>query len=123
MQAPEGYGSHVCVCVCVCVCACVCLFVCLLSYISPLECLFVLKLLSRTQQATGIKKFVGFSLKLLHCRAMALPALYGYRAVSHFLTAEYACELSIIQPIPTVSVAQACECNMQHFCYNDSVPA
>ena len=28
-------------------------------------------------------------LKLLCSRATAIPALYGYRAVGHFLTAEY----------------------------------
>ena len=44
----EGYCSWVCVCVCVC----------LLSHISPLERLFVLKLLSCTQRATEVKKYV-----------------------------------------------------------------
>ena len=29
-----------------------------------------------------------FSLKLLHSRAMALPALYRHHAVGHILTAE-----------------------------------
>ena len=51
-------------------CSCpvsVCVSVCLLSHISPLELLFVLKILSRTQRATEVKKFVGFSLKPLHC--------------------------------------------------------
>ena len=41
-----------------CVCVCVCVRV--LSHISPLECLFVLKILSRTQQATEVKIFVGY---------------------------------------------------------------
>ena len=54
----------------------VCLSVCLLSHISPMERLFVLKTLSRTQRATKVKKFVGFSLKPLHCTAM--------RTVGHF---------------------------------------
>ena len=40
----------------------VCLSVCLLSHISPLKFLSVLKLLSRTQQATEVKIFVEFSL-------------------------------------------------------------
>ena len=40
---------------------CVCLSVCLLSHISLLEHLFVLKILSRTQRATEVKNFVGFS--------------------------------------------------------------
>ena len=51
--------------------------VCLLSHISPMERLFVLKTLSRTQRATKVKKFVGFSLKMLRCKARAVPALYG----------------------------------------------
>ena len=66
----EGYCSWVCLCVCVCVC--------LLSHISPMERLFVLKTLSRTQRATKVKKFVGFSLKPLRCRDPALPPLYGH---------------------------------------------
>ena len=49
------------------VCLCVCVCVCLLSHISPTERLFVLKTLSRTQRATKVKKFVGFSLKMLRC--------------------------------------------------------
>ena len=53
------------------VCVCVCVCVCLLSQISPLERLFVLKILSRTQRATEIKKFVGFSLKPLRSKVMA----------------------------------------------------
>ena len=57
---------------------CVCLSVCLLSHISPMERLFVLKTLSRTQRATKVKKFVGFSLKPLRCRDPALPPLYGH---------------------------------------------
>ena len=77
-----GYGSC-------CVCVSVCLSVCPLSDILPLELLFVLKMLSHTQRATYVKKFVEFSLKLLRSRAMALPAFYSYSAVSHFLTAEY----------------------------------
>ena len=51
--------------------------VCLLSHISPMERLFVLKTRSRTQRATNVKKFVGFSLKMLRCKARAVPALYG----------------------------------------------
>ena len=55
--------------------ACVC--VCPLIDISPLERLFVLKTIPRTQRATKVKKFVGFSLKMLRCKARAVPALYG----------------------------------------------
>ena len=56
---------------------CVCVCVCLLSHISPMERLFVLKTLSRTQRATKVKIFVGFSLKPLRCRDPALPPLRG----------------------------------------------
>ena len=44
---------------------CVCVCVCVSSHISPLERLFVLKLLSRTQRVTEVKKYIGVSLKLL----------------------------------------------------------
>ena len=44
-----------------CVCVCVCVCVCLLSHISPLERLFVLKILSRTQQVTEVEKCGDFS--------------------------------------------------------------
>ena len=44
------------------VCLCVCPF-----NISPLERIFVLKIISHTQRATKVKKSVGFSLKLLRC--------------------------------------------------------
>ena len=33
--------------------------------------------LSRTQRATKVKQFVGFSLKMLRCKARAVPVLYG----------------------------------------------
>ena len=36
------------------------------------------------------KKIVAFSLKLCRSRATALPALYGYHEVGHFLSAENA---------------------------------
>ena len=62
-HAQEGY--------CSCVCLSVCVSVCLLSQISSLERLFVLKILSRTQRATEVKIFVGFSLKTLRSRVMA----------------------------------------------------
>ena len=51
--------------------------VCLLSHISPMERLFILKTLSCTQRATKVKIFVGFSLKPLRCRDPALPPLCG----------------------------------------------
>ena len=43
-------------------CLSVCLSVCLLSDMSPLELLFVLKMLSHTQWTTQVEKFVAFSL-------------------------------------------------------------
>ena len=64
------------------VCVCVCVF--LLSHISPLERLFVLKLLSCTQRATKVKKYVGFSLKPLRCGDPALPQLKAINMVGHF---------------------------------------
>ena len=72
----------------------VCLSVCLLSHISPLERLFVLKTLSRTQRATKVKKFVGFSLKPLRCRDPALPPLTAIRTAGHFSCGKrHACAL------------------------------
>ena len=61
------------------------LCVCLLSHISPMERLFVLKTLPRTQRATKVKIFVGFSLKPLRCRDAALAALYCYPCSRPFL--------------------------------------
>ena len=75
----EGYCSWVCLCVC------------LLSHISPMERLFVLKTLSRTQRATKVKKFVGFSLKPLRCRDPALPPLYGHAYSRPFFHAYFSC--------------------------------
>ena len=70
------------------------LCVCLLSHISPLERLFVLKTLSRTQRATKVKIFVGFSLKPLRCRDPALPPLTAIRTVGHFSCGKrHACAL------------------------------
>ena len=47
--------------------------------ISPLERLFVLKNISRPQQATKVKIFVGISLQPLCCRDPALPTLFVLR--------------------------------------------
>ena len=66
-------------------CSWVCVSVCLLSHISPMERLFVLKSMSRTQRATKVEIFVGFSLKPLRCRDPALPALYAYARSAIFL--------------------------------------
>ena len=55
--------------------------VCLLSHISPMERLFVLKTLSRTQRVTKVKYFVGVFLKPLRCRDPVLPPLYGHAYV------------------------------------------
>ena len=54
-----------------------CLSVCLLLYISLLECLFASQMIRPTQRAMKVRTFVGFSLKILRCKARALPALYG----------------------------------------------
>ena len=54
---------------------------CPLSHISTLEHLSVLKILSRTQRATEVKIFVGFSLKQLCCRDPAFPPLKAIHTV------------------------------------------
>ena len=58
--------------------------VCLWSHISPLERLFVLKILWRTQRATKVKHSVGFSLKRLRSQDPALPPLKAIHIVGHF---------------------------------------
>ena len=50
---------------------------CLLHHISRLECLFILKILSRTQWAMEVKIFVSFSRILLHCRDQTLRPMYS----------------------------------------------
>ena len=67
-----------------------CVCVCLLSHISPMERLFVLKTLSRTQRATKVKKVVGFPLKPVRCRDPALPQLCGRATVGR----KHACAFS-----------------------------
>ena len=63
----EGYCSwFVCVCVCVCVCP--------LSDISPLERLFVLKSISRTQRATK-QKFCGVFSETAPLRRSSTPSV------------------------------------------------
>ena len=54
------------------------------GHISPLERLFVLKILSRTQQTTKVKKFVGFSLKRLCCIDPVLLPLKAVCTVGPF---------------------------------------
>ena len=70
----EGYGSC-CVCLCVCVCVCVCL-----SVKSHLTSGASVRPENSATYSPGNE-------------ATALPALYGYHAVGHFLLAEYACAL------------------------------
>ena len=69
----------------------VCLCVCLLSHISPTERLFVLKTLSRTQQATKLKKFVGICLKRLRLRV--IPRNMSEKA-NMLIIPTYRCQLS-----------------------------
>ena len=78
----EGYGSRR---FCVCVCASVKSHLTLEASLRPENA--VTYLLSRQRRS---KKIVAFSLKLSRSRATALAALYGQRAVGHFLSAEYA---------------------------------
>ena len=73
------------------VCLCVCLSVCLLSHISPTERLFILKMLSRTQRATKVKKFVGICLKRLRSRVM--PRNMSEKA-NMLIIPTYRCQLS-----------------------------
>ena len=68
----EGYSSRA-----------VCVSVCLLSDISPLERLFVLKTLSHTQRATKVKFFWGNFVKLL--RSKVMPS-FTYISNIHNLT-------------------------------------
>ena len=72
-------------------CSWVCLSVCLLSHISPTECLFVLKMLSRTQRATKVKKFVEICLKRLRSRVM--PRNMSKKA-NMLIIPTYRCQLS-----------------------------
>ena len=51
----------------------VCLCVCPLLNISPLERLFVSQSVPHTQRAAKVRNVVWFSLKMLRCRARALP--------------------------------------------------
>ena len=60
------------------------------GHISPMERLFVLKTLSRTQRATKVKN-LWFSLKPLRCRDPALPPLYGQAYSRPFFHAYFSC--------------------------------
>ena len=79
-------AARVTVVACVCVCVCVC--VCQLINISPLERLFVLKAIPRTQRTTKVKKIVAFCLKLLRCRDPALSTLVSIVRSAIFYSAE-----------------------------------
>ena len=59
-------------------CLSLCLSVCLLSHISPMEHLFDLKTLPRTQRAMKVKKFLGICLKRL--RSGVVPRNRGEKA-------------------------------------------
>ena len=77
--------------VCLYVCLCVCVSVSV--NISPLERLFILKLMPRTQRATKVKKIVGISLKLLcsefqhflHCTAILRRPFFAMWKNAHAL--------------------------------------
>ena len=58
-----------------------------LSVTQHLECLFVSKSVPHSKQAAKVRMFVWISLKMLHCRARALPPLYGHALVGHFYSA------------------------------------
>ena len=75
----ESYSSWVCPSVRPCVC--------LLFYISPLECLFVPETIPFTQRATKVRKYVGFSLKMLRCRARSRKSQYANTQRTGRLTA------------------------------------
>ena len=80
-MCSKGYSSrHVYLCVCVCVCVCLCVK-------SHLTFEASVHLENAAMHSAG-NRFVGFSLKLLRSKAMALPALYSYHAVGHFLSAQ-----------------------------------
>ena len=98
----------------------VCLSVCLLSHISPMERLFVLKTLSRTQRATKVKKIVGFSLKPLRCRDPALPPLYGHAYNRPFSCGKHACALWYIPR--ALSRHKHCACAIYDACLSISRP-
>ena len=62
-------------------CSWVCLSVCLLSHISPLERLFVLKTLSRTQRATKVKKICGVFSETAPLQRSSTPSVDGHTYV------------------------------------------
>ena len=64
---------------------------CPLFNISPLERLFVSQSVPHTQRAAKVRNFVWFSLKMLRCRARALPSLYGYASWSAIFTPRHTC--------------------------------
>ena len=68
-----------CVCVCVCVCLSVKSHLASGAFVRPENAV-------KYSVCNVCQKFVGFSLKLFRSRATALPALYGYREVGHFLS-------------------------------------
>ena len=97
------------------------LCVCLLSHISPMERLFVLKTVSRTQRTTKVKKFVGFSLKPLRCRDTALAHCTATRAVAwpFLLRGKRACAY-LTTPLALV-VASNNQAVYENLCTQDKV--
>ena len=92
-----------------------------------MERLFVLKTLSRTQRATKVKKFVGFSMKLLRCRDPSLPPLYGHAYSRPFFLRKArmriivftVCDISIARALSTTLVALYLK---TWFSYRDTAP-
>ena len=63
---------------------CVCLSFCLLCENSLLQSKIASKTSSHTQLPTEVRKYVGFSLKLLRCRARAFFCSYSTGNGGHF---------------------------------------
>ena len=69
-------------------CVCVCHSVCLKLHLSSGASVRPENAATNSVSNDG-QGIVEFPLKLLHCRATALPPFYGYSAVSHFITVKY----------------------------------
>ena len=82
------------------------LCVCLLSQISLLECLFILKILSCTQWAMEVKNIVGFSLRSSTAPLKAICTVSHFPAESahvHYSQYGSSVELPLVMPPSEVS--------------------